>query len=136
MKTKRKKKTIKEKDKINAKIKIIMFAALTFFACIILRILYLNIFMANYYNMKLNNEKETYVYGESVPRGRILDRNGKVLVGNKAVKSISARGKLFRSMPFFLRGDPHEPIFADGFLRADNGRRVSEKWAGEQNGLL
>ena len=88
MKTKRKKKTIKEKDKINAKIKIIMFAALTFFACIILRILYLNIFMANYYNMKLNNEKETYVYGESVPRGRILDRNGKVLVGNKAVKSI------------------------------------------------
>ena len=51
MKTKRKKKTIKEKDKINAKIKIIMFAALTFFACIILRILYLNIFMANYYNI-------------------------------------------------------------------------------------
>lgn len=41
--------------------------------------------------MKINNEKETVFYGESVPRGRILDRNGKVLVDNKAVKSIIYR---------------------------------------------
>ena len=67
---------------------IIITIALTFFVCIFLRILYLNIFMSSYYEMKLNNEKDIYFYGESVARGRILDRNGKVLVGNKAVKSI------------------------------------------------
>ena len=67
---------------------IILTVILAFFVCIVFRIFYLNVFMGNFYDMKLSNSKDTYVYGESVPRGRILDRNGKVLVGNKAVKSI------------------------------------------------
>lgn len=67
---------------------IILTVILAFFMCIVFRIFYLNVFMGNFYDMKLSNSKDTYVYGESVPRGRILDRNGKVLVGNKAVKSI------------------------------------------------
>ena len=44
--------------------------------------------MGSYYNMMLNKETEKHVYGESAPRGRILDRNGKILVDNKAVKTI------------------------------------------------
>ena len=89
---------MKKRKKIRAKTKylkeedrrmiILLVIAITFFVCIILRILYLNIFMSGFYNMKLTKSTENYVYGESVPRGRILDRNGKVLVGNKAVKSI------------------------------------------------
>ncbi len=67
---------------------IILVVVLSFFVCIFFRILYLNIFMSSFYNMKLNNSRDVYVYGESVPRGRILDRNGKVLVDNRAVKSI------------------------------------------------
>ena len=82
------KKNIYLKDETKLRTYIILSITLAFFGCIILRILYLNVFMGNYYEMKLNKEKETYVYGESVARGRILDRNGKVLVGNKAIKSI------------------------------------------------
>ena len=34
--------------------------------------------MSSFYNMKLSKSTENYIYGESAPRGRILDRNGKV----------------------------------------------------------
>lgn len=89
MKKKQKaKKTLYLKDKTKTRTYIILSFTLVFFACLILRILYLNVFMGNYYSMKLNNEKDAFVYGESVARGRILDRNGKVLVDNKAIKSI------------------------------------------------
>ncbi len=78
-------KTLKEEDR---RMTILLVAAITFFVIIILRILYLNVFMSTYYDMMLNKNTEKYVYGESVPRGKILDRNGKVLAYNKAVKSI------------------------------------------------
>lgn len=58
------------------------------FIFIILRIVYLNIYMGSYYKMKLSNENNITYYGDSTPRGRILDRNGKVLVDNKVVRSI------------------------------------------------
>ena len=87
---KRKKKLLKTKylKEEDRRMTIILVVAITFFVCIILRILYLNIFMSSFYNMKLSKSTENYVYGESALRGRILDRNGKVLVGNKTVKSI------------------------------------------------
>ena len=87
-KIRKKEKKLYLKDETKTRTYIILSISLVFFAIILLRILYLNIFLGNYYSMKLNNEKETYVYGESVARGRILDRNGKVLVDNKAIKSI------------------------------------------------
>lgn len=87
LKKRKKKKTsyLKEEDR---RMKILLVIAITFFVIIILRILYLNIFMGNYYKMQLDKNTNNYVYGDSVPRGRILDRNGKVLVDNKAIKSI------------------------------------------------
>ena len=90
-------KKVKRKKKFNAKdntllrVKIIKLLLFIFFALIIIRIIYLNIYLGSYYKMRINNEKDTVFYGESVPRGRILDRNGKVLVDNKAVKSIIYR---------------------------------------------
>lgn len=84
---KRKTKTIYLKHE-SRRMTFVLIITLVLFTCIVLRILYLNIYMGKFYNMKLNNTKDTYVYGESTPRGRILDRNGKVLVDNKWIKAI------------------------------------------------
>ena len=70
------------------RINFILTFTVIFFLIILIRIFYINIVMSNYYNMQLNKNTLNYVYGESVPRGRILDRNGKVLVDNKDVKTI------------------------------------------------
>ena len=43
----------------------------------------------NYYTTKLKEKTERIVYGESAVRGRILDRNGKVLVDNVGVIHIA-----------------------------------------------
>ncbi len=86
-KKRKKNKTIYLKHETR-RMSIILTVILAFFVCIVFRIFYLNVFMGNFYDMKLSKSKDTYIYGESVPRGRILDRNGKVLVGNQAVKSI------------------------------------------------
>lgn len=88
MKTNNKKLKIKNFSVEDKRMNLILIITIVFFIGIILRILYLNIFMANFYNMKLSSNTTKYVYGESSPRGLILDRNGKVLVGNKAIKSI------------------------------------------------
>ena len=79
---------IKSLKEENRRLNIIYAISIILFLVIIIRIFYLNIFMGNYYNMILSKNKDKLVYGESAPRGRILDRNGKVLVDNKAVKSI------------------------------------------------
>ena len=52
------------------------------------RLIYLNYFKGSYYEKELINKTNKYVYGPSAPRGRILDINGKVLVDNKALKTI------------------------------------------------
>jgi len=72
----------------NQRIKFILVFIVVCFCIIIFRIIYLNVFMSDYYNIMLNKNTSNYVYGESVPRGRILDRNGKVIVDNMAVKTI------------------------------------------------
>ena len=47
--------------------------------------------MNDYYMEKYYSVSEKYVYGNSAPRGRILDRNGKVLVDNVGINSIYYR---------------------------------------------
>ena len=62
----------------------LIFCFLTF-----LGVLYnININHHEYYSVKLEEKTERIVYGESAPRGRILDRNGKVLVDNAGVLNI------------------------------------------------
>ena len=58
------------------------------FCVFLIRILYLNIYKDNYYNILLNKKVNNIVYGSSAPRGRILDRNGKILVDNIGIKTL------------------------------------------------
>lgn len=88
MKKKKKNKKINCSKDNSTRMNIILVFMIVSFAIILGRIFYLNIFMGNYYDMLLNKDTEKYIYGESVPRGRILDRNGKVLVDNKAIRTI------------------------------------------------
>jgi len=59
-----------------------------FFVTMLIRIFYLNVIDNHKYKMLLDNKINNYVYGDSAPRGRILDRNGKILVDNVGVKTI------------------------------------------------
>ncbi len=77
--------SFKEND---SRINFILVFTIVCFTIIMFRIIYLNVFMSSYYKMMLNQSTINYIYGESVPRGRILDRNGKILVDNKPVKTI------------------------------------------------
>lgn len=52
------------------------------------RMIYLNVYNHDYYETKLNEKTNKYIYGNSAPRGRILDRNGVVLVDNIGKKTI------------------------------------------------
>ena len=90
MKTKKRRKVnLKNYSNENkVRIKFILAFAIVCFVIITIRIVYLNVFMSSYYNMLLNKNTTSYINGESVPRGRILDRNGKILVDNKAVRTI------------------------------------------------
>ena len=55
---------------------------------IIIRYSYLTFYKHDYYYEKYLNATNKIVYGLNAPRGRILDRNGKVLVDNKGINTI------------------------------------------------
>ena len=46
------------------------------------------IFKSSYYKEILDKKNNVYLYSLSAPRGRILDRNGEILVDNKGVRTI------------------------------------------------
>lgn len=76
-------------QRINFIFAIIIFA----FVAIVLRLGYLQIAQGSQYNQMIR-ESENVTVNESVPRGRILDRNGNVIVDNASKKSITyTRGK-------------------------------------------
>ena len=58
------------------------------FALFLGRIFYLNINEHNKYVDMLKEKTNNYVTGGSAPRGRIIDRNGKILVDNKGIKTV------------------------------------------------
>ena len=63
------------------------------FFIIFLRITYITIFKNKFYEEELNNLVYASIEGESAPRGRIYDRNYKLLVDNVGVKSIYYKRK-------------------------------------------
>ena len=75
-------KTINNRLEIFGIIIIMIFLVLSIF---LVKTIYIN---RNYYNEKLYALTNQYVYGESAPRGRIYDRNKKLLVDNKEVLEI------------------------------------------------
>ncbi len=61
---------------------------LMFFIIISGKLIFLNVSKHEEYVELLSNKTEIYVLGSSAPRGRILDRNGKVLVDNVGVNTL------------------------------------------------
>ena len=49
---------------------------------------YINIYKHSFYARKLDDKQNKYISLASAPRGRILDRNGNILVDNIGVKTI------------------------------------------------
>ena len=60
---------------------------LTMFSILFFKLIYISK-DKEYYDKKLSAKTDIVVYGPSSPRGRILDRNGKVLVDNEGTKAI------------------------------------------------
>ena len=58
------------------------------FFILLFRISYLMFYKNGYYSTLLENKNNKIIYGMSAPRGRILDRNGKIIVDNVGVKTI------------------------------------------------
>ena len=93
-------KRLKEKSNIektratmNKRISFIFGIIVFIFAIIVLRLGYLQIAQGSHYKQLIKNS-ENITVNESVPRGRILDRNGKVIVDNASKMSITyTRGK-------------------------------------------
>lgn len=77
-----------KESKINKRIYIIKWFILILFMIIIGNLIYINIFKGDYYKELLKQKTEEIIEGNSVPRGRIYDRNYNILVDNIAVKTI------------------------------------------------
>lgn len=58
------------------------------FTILISRIIYLMFYQSNHYKEILETKNNKIIYGTSAPRGRILDRNGNIIVDNVGVKTI------------------------------------------------
>jgi len=68
--------------------KVLNILLLLVFFIAILRMFYLMLYKKSYYEEKLYNEKNKIIYGTTAPRGRIIDRNGNIIVDNIGVKTI------------------------------------------------
>lgn len=83
----------KIRNTMNKRISFIFGIIVFIFVIIVLRLGYLQIAQGSHYKQLIKNS-ENLTVNEAVPRGRILDRNGKVLVDNASKKAITyARGR-------------------------------------------
>lgn len=73
---------------MNKRIRFIFGAIVLIFVLIVLRLGYLQIAQGAHYSQLVKND-ENITVNESVPRGRILDRNGKILVDNASKLAIT-----------------------------------------------
>ncbi|MEJ7215143.1 penicillin-binding protein 2, partial [Staphylococcus epidermidis] len=71
----------KTRNTMNKRINFVFGFIVLIFAILVLRLGYLQIAQGSHYKQLIKND-ENITVNESVPRGRILDRNGKVLVDN------------------------------------------------------
>jgi penicillin-binding protein 3 len=83
----------KIRNTMNKRISFVFGVIVFIFAIIVLRLGYLQIAQGSHYKQLIKNS-ENLTVNEAVPRGRILDRNGKVLVDNASKKAITySRGR-------------------------------------------
>ena len=83
----------KVRNTMNRRINFIFGLVVFIFAIMVLRLGYLQIAQGSHYKQLIKND-ENITVNESVPRGRIVDRNGKVLVDNASKMAITyTRGR-------------------------------------------
>ncbi|PTI21433.1 peptidoglycan D,D-transpeptidase FtsI family protein [Staphylococcus warneri] len=83
----------KVRNTVNRRINFIFGLVVFIFAIMVLRLGYLQIAQGSHYKQLIKND-ENITVNESVPRGRIVDRNGKVLVDNASKMAITyTRGR-------------------------------------------
>ena len=68
--------------------KILVICLVLLYIVCIIRLSYLMFYKKNYYNKILETKNNKIIYGSSAPRGRILDRNGNIIVDNIGIKTI------------------------------------------------
>ncbi|MCC3689986.1 peptidoglycan D,D-transpeptidase FtsI family protein [Staphylococcus capitis] len=76
------------RNTMNKRINFVFAFIVLIFAILVLRLGYLQIAQGSHYKQLIKND-ENITVNESVPRGRILDRNGKVLVDNASKMAIT-----------------------------------------------
>ncbi|MCU7556851.1 penicillin-binding protein 2 [Macrococcus capreoli] len=79
---------LKQKRQTNRRIGVIFMAIVSLLIILVLRLGYLQIVKGESYKKAVDNNENIEV-NESVPRGRIYDRNGKLLVDNTSKKAIT-----------------------------------------------
>lgn len=73
---------------VNKRYKVLSVVIVFLFCILGVSLFYVQIIKNGYYAVKLEELSRVIIYGDSAPRGRIYDRNGKVIVDNKAIKTI------------------------------------------------
>lgn len=76
------------KKEIEKRYNIVMFIIVIFFSILIFSLFFLQIVRNDYYKKKVSQLTQKVVSGSSAPRGRIYDRNGKLIVDNTPTKVI------------------------------------------------
>ena len=66
----------------------IYYIVIIFYLILITRLSYLMIIKHDYYNELVLKNNNRIIYGNSAPRGRILDKNGVIIVDNVGIKTI------------------------------------------------
>lgn len=84
-----KKKRIDQELVINRRYKVLIIIIILCMSYLIYGLYNVQIIENKYYSEKLIELTQTVIEGESAPRGRIYDRNGKIIVDNVAVKKIT-----------------------------------------------
>ena len=73
---------------VNRRYKILTVIIVGLFITLASSLFYVQIVKSDYYTNQLETMTQLVIEGDSAPRGRIYDRNGRIIVDNKAVKTI------------------------------------------------
>ena len=78
----------KKQNQIEKRYKVLIVIIIILFNVLIGYLFFVQVIKNNYFKEKVVDATVRIVYGDSAPRGRIYDRNGKLIVDNIAVKTI------------------------------------------------
>ena len=77
------------KERVEKRYKLLIVVIVLVFSVLITDLFYIQVVKNSYYVERVKILSNNLVEGSSTPRGRIYDRNGKVIVDNEAVKTIT-----------------------------------------------